>query len=97
MTDISISTHGERGQGQEHQTITVMVFAPRRTEPKTFTWNKHMTVGDAAKEAATAFGYPAGTPTLVKDDRAFDRDHQLVADGVRDGDELELTDIGGGV
>jgi hypothetical protein len=82
---------------KDHQTVTVKVFAPRKTEPKVFTWDKHMLVGAAASEAANAFEYPAGAPTLVKNDKALNRDRQLVAEGVRDGDELELTDIGGGV
>jgi hypothetical protein len=90
------STDSKAGS-EEKQSITVTVFAPRTTEPKTFTWSKHMTVGAAAAEAAQSFGYPAGSPTLVKGDRALDRDKQLVAAGARDGDELELTDIGGGV
>jgi hypothetical protein len=81
----------------DKKTITVTVFAPRATQPKSFTWSKHMTVGAAATEAAQAFGYAAGTPTLVKGTKALDREKQLVAAGVRDGDELELTDIGGGV
>jgi hypothetical protein len=83
--------------GSEEQDLTVKVFAPRRTEPKEFKWNKHVLVGDAAKEAATAFQYAAGTPTFVKGDTTLDRSKQLHQAGVEDGDELELTDVGGGV
>ncbi|HUE85100.1 MAG TPA: hypothetical protein VMO26_03405 [Vicinamibacterales bacterium] len=82
---------------QDKQDITVTVFAPREPDPKTFTWDKHRTVGDTATEAATAFKYAAGTPTFVKDGKVLERTKQLVAAGVRDGDQLELTDIGGGV
>jgi len=40
----------------EKNQITVTVHAPRALEPKTFTWEKTMKVGDAAQEAALAFG-----------------------------------------
>ncbi len=95
MSDTASTAEGR--EHEQHQTVTVKVFAPRKTEPKTFTWDKHMLVGAAASDAAKAFEYPARTPTLVKNDKALNRDQQLVAEGVRDGDELELTDIGGGV
>ncbi|HMJ35622.1 MAG TPA: hypothetical protein VK501_17060 [Baekduia sp.] len=87
----------EHGGGKGKQDVEVTVFAPRVTEGRVFTWDKHLTVGAAAQEAATAFGYAAGTPTLAKDDVALDRDKQLVAAHVRDGDELDLVDTGGGV
>lgn len=84
--------------GKEKQELTVTVVAPRKPdEPKQFTWNKHVLVEQAAKEAATAFEYAAGTPTFVKDGKVLDRGQQLHQAGVRDGDELELTDVGGGV
>jgi hypothetical protein len=82
----------------EHDhTLTVTVYAPRAVEPKTFTWNKTTKVGDAAKEAAEAFGYTAGTPTLQKGQDVLDRNKPLVAEKVHDGDRLELVDAGGGV
>lgn len=80
------------------QAFTVTVFAPRAVEPKEFTFPKTMKVGDAAREAATAFGYEGGNPTFqAEDGRVLDRQKPLVAEGVEDGDKLELTDIGGGV
>jgi hypothetical protein len=82
---------------EDKQDVTVTVFAPRDTAGREFTWNKHLTVGEAAKEAATAFGYAPGNPTLAKDKHALDRAKQLVAAGVRDGERLELVDTGGGV
>ena len=84
------------GSGGE---LTVVVFAPRKPDPQKFTWLKSMLVGKAADEAAQAFGYEAGTPTLQekKDGRVLDRQKTLAAAGVQDTDELELTDSGGGV
>lgn len=82
----------------EKNDITVTVFSPRSPEPKTFTWPKTMRVGEAAKEASVAFGYEAGTPGLQnKQGEVLDNQKPLVAAGVRDGDELELVDTGGGV
>lgn len=77
--------------------ITVTVRAPRALEPKEFTWAKTMKVGEAAKEAAEAFGYAAGTPTFQKGDDILDRNKPLVAEKVEDGDVLDLVDAGGGV
>lgn len=77
--------------------VTVTVRAPRALEPKEFTWAKTTKVGEAAKEAAAAFGYAAGTPTFQKDDEILDRNRPLVAEKVGDGDVLDLVDAGGGV
>ncbi len=81
----------------DKQTLTVTVFAPRETEPRQFEWDKHLTVGEAADQAAAAFGYAPGSPTLARDGSPLEREKQLVAEKVRDGEELELVDIGGGV
>ncbi len=78
-------------------TITVTVFAPSQTEPKQFTWPKTMKVGDAAAAAAAAFGIDAESPTFQKGENVLDRHKPLVAEGVKDGDELELVSAGGGV
>lgn len=83
--------------GKDKQILDVTVFAPRATEPKSFEWNKHLSVGDAADQAASEFKYVGGTPSLAKGDEVLDRSKQLVAAGVRDGDQLELVDTGGGV
>lgn len=87
----------DHGKNADKQTVDVTVFAPRSTDPRTYHWSKHLTVGDAADEAARDFGYQGGTPSLAKGDEVLDRGKQLVAAGVRDGDELELVDTGGGV
>jgi hypothetical protein len=78
-------------------TITVHVLSPREPDPRDFTFAKTLRVGEAAMQAATAFGYEAGTPSFQKGAEVLDRDKPLVAAGVRDGDELELVDVGGGV
>ena len=79
-------------------TITVKVFAPGFTEPKQFTWPKTMKVGEAAAQAAAAFGITAESPTFQnQQDEILDRQKPLVAAGVRDGDTLELVSAGGGV
>ena len=81
----------------DKQELEVEVFAPGETEPREFSWSKHMLVGDAANAAAGAFGHTTGSPSLAKGTDVLARDKQLVAAGVRDGDRLELIDIGGGV
>jgi hypothetical protein len=88
-----------KGHGVEHgpPTITVIVRAPRSVEPRNFTFEKTAPVGEAAREAATAFEYSGGNPTFAKNGSVLDRAKPLVAAGVRDGDELELVDAGGGV
>lgn len=88
----------EQGGGAEKQDIHAKVVAPRSpSEPKQFTWSKHLSVGEAADQAAAEFGYQAGVATLAKDGVELDRGKQLVAAGVRDGDTLNLIDSGGGV
>jgi hypothetical protein len=85
-------------KGKDKQYLTVLVFSPRNpADKREFTWSKHLTVGEAATEAATAFGYSGGQPTLAKDGTPLDRSKQLVAEHIKDGDVLELIDAGGGV
>lgn len=77
--------------------LMVTVYAPRSPEPKTFTWARTKLVGDAAKEAAAAFGYEGGNPGLQKGDDVLPNGKTLEAAGVERGDELDLVDTGGGV
>lgn len=80
------------------ENLAVEVFSPRTPTPKKFSWPKTWTVGKAADDAAAAFGYEAGTPTLQdKDRRVLNRKDTLTEAGVKNGDQLELTDTGGGV
>lgn len=87
----------EHGKKPKEKKIEVTVFAPRATEPKKFNWAAKLTVGAAAAEAAEAFGYAPGQPTLARGEHTLDREETLHAAGVKDGDKLELVDIGGGV
>lgn len=83
---------------KDKQDLAVFVFAPRNpSDRREFTWSKHLTVGEAATEAATAFGYSGGQPTLARDGKPLDRSKQLVAEHIHDGEVLELIDAGGGV
>jgi hypothetical protein len=85
--------HG--GHGPPHFTVTV--FAPSVLDPRRFTWPQTMKVGEAAADAAKAFGIDTEAPTFEKGDEVLDRTKPLVAAGVRDGDTLELVSAGGGV
>jgi hypothetical protein len=94
----SDATTAENAHGKEKQDLEVLVFSPRNpSDRRDFTWSKHLTVGEAAAEAAVAFGYSGGQPTLAKDNKPLDRTKQLVAEHIKDGDVLELIDAGGGV
>ena len=78
--------------------LTVEVFSPRVSQSRKFTWPKSLSVGEAAQQAAQAFGYEAGTPTFrTKNGQVLGREKTLIEAGIRDFDELELTDRGGGV
>ena len=80
--------------------LTLVVHAPRSPDPKSFTWPKTMKVGDAAKAAALEFGYSGGNPGLQllgPTPRTLDNNKPLVAEHLKDRDELEITDTGGGV
>ena len=91
-TDVTHDRTGGNGN------LTVEVYSPRLTQPKKFTWSKSLQIGQAADEAAKAFNYEAGTPTFLnKDGKVLDREKTLIESGVRDFDQLELTDKGGGV
>jgi hypothetical protein len=83
--------------GRKDDEIVVTVFAPRSHRPKEFRWDEDMLVRNAAKEAAEAFGYNAGSPGLEENDHPLDGDDSLEEAGVEHGDELELFDTGGGV
>lgn len=100
---MNVQSHGgpsnaDRDRGGGGGDLTVEVFSPRVPEPKKFSWSKSLRVGDAAAEAARAFDYEAGAPTLQnKEGKILDRDKTLIEAGIRDFDQLELTDKGGGV
>ena len=86
---------------EEHgaPTIIITVFSPKESEGKEFTFPKTKKVGEAATEAALAFGYAAGSTVSFQnaDKKVLDRDKPLVAEHVKDGDSLDIVDVGGGV
>lgn len=86
----------EKGEKQDKK-VKVTVFAPRTPKPKHFNWLATLLVGEAAKEAAERFKYAEGTPGLSKGGQVLDNGQTLEAAGVKDGDELTLVDVGGGV
>jgi hypothetical protein len=77
--------------------LHVVVNAARSPEAKEFTWDPELLVAQAADEVAEAFGYAPGTPTLSLKGTTLERDKTLAASGIKNGDKLELVDIGGGV
>jgi len=91
--------HGRRWR-HHHRRLRVIVFSPRTPEPKEFFWRRTMLVGEAAKIAATAFGYVGGNPGLQTDTtppRVLDNKKTLEAEHVHCGEKLEILDSGGGV
>ena len=93
-----MSAIGAAKVDNDKQTYEVEVFAPRDpADRRPFIWSKHLTVGEAAAQAAPVFGIQGGQPTLAKDGKTLDRSKQLVAAGVRDHDVLEIVDAAGGV
>jgi hypothetical protein len=90
----------EKSKEEDKKQLTLTVHAPRAPEPKTFSWLKTMKVGDAATQAALAFGYSgtnAELQLLGPTPRMLDAHKTLVAEHLKDGDELEVTSTGGGV
>jgi hypothetical protein len=78
--------------------ITIVVLSPNEVDPKKFTWPITMKVEDAAREAALAFGYaPGGNPTFKVGKEIINRNKTLAGAHLKDGDTVELVDIGGGV
>jgi hypothetical protein len=78
--------------------LTVIVFAPREPNPKTFEFRRTETVRDSARTAADAFGYEGGNPSFETEHHVvLDRDKTLAEAGVHDDERLNLVDVGGGV
>jgi hypothetical protein len=92
-----VDDQGTQGLPDE-ATLTLTVHAPIATEPRTFTWKRNTMVAEAAREVAQAFGYEGGTPSLQHEDGSvLDGDSRLATAKLKDGDVLELVDVGGGV
>lgn len=78
--------------------VDVLVNSPRFAEPRPFKFRKNSRVGDDAQQAASELGYVGGTPTFQNAaGDLLDRAKTLAAAHVKDGDVLELVDVGGGV
>lgn len=98
MTTHAPDKGGKPPHDDSGATLHLLVSAPREPEPREFTFSKSTKVGDAAREVATAFGYTGGSPTFQNAaGDLFDRDKPLAGEHVKDQDELELVDVGGGV
>lgn len=82
--------------GQEDK-FHVRVLAPSEPHPLAFAFEKVEVVGTAATQAATEFGLHPTAPSFELGGSVLDRTITLEAAGVRNGDELELVDVGGGV
>lgn len=93
-----MSKQAQRPAPPDPATLEIVVYSALSVEPKTFSWARQTTVGQAADEAAAAFRYEGGTPTLqTEDGTVLDRGTRLAATRLRDGDTVELVDVGGGV
>lgn len=78
--------------------LQVKVWAPRHPKPKNFTFKADTLVGAAADEVAEKFGYVVGNQTFQNEaEDLLDRNRTLRDEGVKDDDELQLVDVGGGV
>lgn len=89
---------GKPNDPPDGATLTLTVHAPIATEAKEFTWHRSTTVGAAADEAASSFGYEGGTPSLqLEDGTVLERSKPLASAQLRDGDVVEIVDVGGGV
>jgi hypothetical protein len=96
-TDHSISdTKGKPEKPDKN--LQVKVWAPRHPKPKNFIFKADTLVGAAAAEVASKFEYAAGNHTFQNEaEDLLDRDKTLAEQGVKDGAELQLVDVGGGV
>lgn len=98
MTTPVTSTDKPLHDDDKGKILHLRISAPREPEPRKFTFTKSTRVGDAAREVATAFGYTGGSPTFQNaTGDLLDRDKTLAAEHLKDHDELELVDVGGGV
>jgi hypothetical protein len=88
---------GDKDKGRKN--IRLEVSAPSEPDSKKMTFRGESLVGDAATEAAEKFGYATGgTPSFrLSDGTVLDRTVTLVAAGLKDDDEVEVVDAGGGV
>ena len=95
--DTDVAGEGHTPHKRLH--LVVIVFAPRDPDPKKFRFRLDEVVGAAAATAAAAFHYAeGGTPSFrMPDGEVLDRTITLEAAGVRNREDLELVEAGGGV
>jgi hypothetical protein len=90
MTGTDQEVHGNE--------LHVIVRAPKDPEPREFAFPPTETVGQAANFAAAQFGYTTSHFSFMTEtDEVLNRDLTLAAAGVKDGTQLTLVDLGGGV
>ena len=95
MTEAVAQPQGGHGPDRD---LHVEVTAPRFPgKPRPFAFEPTQSVGNAAQEAATAFGYTTGTWSFSLKGAELDRNTTLTAAGAKSGDKLDLIDTGGGV
>jgi hypothetical protein len=98
MTTQATNQSGKPPHEDTGATLHLRISAPREPEPREFTFTKSTPVGEAAREVATAFGYTGGSPTFQNAaGDLLDRGKPLAGEHVKDHDELDLVDVGGGV
>jgi len=98
MTTHATDQRGKPPHDDKGPVLHLRISAPREPDPREFAFDKSTRVGDAARTVADAFGYTGGSPTFQN--AAGDllaRDKPLAGEHVKDHDELELVDVGGGV
>lgn len=89
----------DHNHGAKPSTIVLTVFAPIEPRPKRIPFDVHLTIGAAARIAADRFGYSADTTPSFRlaDGTVLDRSIALDVAGLKNKDEVELVDTGGGV
>jgi hypothetical protein len=94
---VTAETHSQGPDNKANDRFNVRVLAPTEHKPHHFSFQRDALVGDAAAEAASGFGLRPTSPTFELGGTVLDRSQTLEGAGVRNGTELELVDVGGGV
>jgi hypothetical protein len=83
---------------RNRKNIVLVVSAPNDLDAKHMPFKTDILVGDAAREAAEKFNYAAnGNPTFRVGTDVLDRTITLEAAGLKNQQEVDLVDAGGGV
>lgn len=87
----------------EQATLELKVRAPQSDpddDPREFSYNRGTKVGDAAEEAAQAYGFATDTQTwtfMLESEEVLDPNSTLASEDIEDDDTVTLTDFGRGV